>query len=460
MLDNSLWDNFLWDDYFLTQADLTDTDSTPDEDEDESKRAQVFSGPVPHNASDPENADSLIASQMAKLSVADREKVYNDVHGIPDDCVEETSELIHNSLWGLQHEIDILPDKKAYNIAERLNPKYTQDRDFRLAFLRCEKFDCHKAALRFVRHFQMKLDLFGQDMLTKDITQDDLDVDDMECLYLSNGRFLNTHDKAGRRINIIVMVHKTYRTDTCLRKGFYNFMTVYRDLEIQRRGFVNVSIQFGDKIKGTSADNADLAWKLPKQNEAVPLCLSAIHLCYTTKGAWEGLLAVSKTAFSKANKVRCRVHCGPILKCLEDLRGHGIDPSCIPVNHKGEITDLVKDRKRIEQQRRQERLKYPTRSTIAVPFCEDVLLGKGTPFQIHVGNKKLQQFVADRFKKYERAQKGAKKAVAQEIIDVVRGNGGLFLKQDGNRWVPVTDDVALLKVGALFRYLRLKNGTK
>ncbi|CAJ1962879.1 unnamed protein product [Cylindrotheca closterium] len=456
MWDEFQWDDSMWDDFSLIEEEFTDNDSTLDEDE--SKSAEIFSGRVPHNASDPESADSLIASQLAKMSVADREKVYMDVHGIPDDCIAETPELIDNSLLRLQREINILPDKKAYSIAERINPKYAQDRDFRLAFLRCEKFDCHKAALRLVRHFHMKLDLFGQDKLTKDITQDDLDMDDMECLYISNGRFLNAYDKAGRVINVVVQVPKTYRTDTCLRKAFYNFMTVCRDVEKQRRGFVAVSIH-QDEIKGGSSDNADLIWKLPKLNEGVPLCLSAIHLCYTDK-AWEGLLAVIKTALSKPNQVRCRVHRGSILECFEELRGHGIDPSCIPVNNKGEITDLVKDRKRIEQQRRNERLKYPTPSSIAVPFCEDVLLGKGTPFQIHHGNKKLQQFVADRFKKYERAQKGAKKAVAHEIVEAVRSNGGLFLKQDGNRWVPVTDDVALLKVGALFRYLRLKSGKK
>ena len=131
------------------------------------------------------------------------------------------------------------------------------------------------------------------------------------------------------------------------------------------------------------------------------------------------------------------------------------------MNGKCEITDLFEERQRLEQQRLQERLKYPTRSTmIAIPFREDVLLGKGTPFQIHTGNTKLRQFVADRYKKYDRAGKGAKKAIAHEIIDVIRGNGGLFLKQDGNRWVPVNDDVAIVKISALFRYLRLKSGTK
>jgi len=179
---------------------------------DDDNVADVFSRQVPPNASDPKSADSLIASLMAKLSVADREKAYMDVHGLPDDHAEESPELIQESLMLLQNEIDFLSDKKAYSIAEQLGPKYTQDRDFRLAFLRCEKFDCQKAALRIVRHFQMKLDLFGEDKLAMDITQDDLAMDDMDALYSAAGRFLNAYDSGGRIINFIVGVPKIYTT--------------------------------------------------------------------------------------------------------------------------------------------------------------------------------------------------------------------------------------------------------
>ena len=86
-------------------------------------------------------------------------------------------------------------------------------------------------------------------------------------------------------------------------------MTAYRDVEIQRRGFVNVSLYQGSEIEGTTADNADLVWKLPKLNEGVPIYMSAIHLCYS-KEKWDGLLAMVKTSLSKPNQVRCRVHCG------------------------------------------------------------------------------------------------------------------------------------------------------
>ncbi|CAJ1965261.1 unnamed protein product [Cylindrotheca closterium] len=53
----------------------------------------AFSKQIPPNASDPKCVDSLIANQMTKLSVADREKACMGVHGMPK-LVEETPELI------------------------------------------------------------------------------------------------------------------------------------------------------------------------------------------------------------------------------------------------------------------------------------------------------------------------------------------------------------------------------
>ncbi|CAJ1968982.1 unnamed protein product [Cylindrotheca closterium] len=116
------------------------------------------------------------------------------------------------------------------------------------------------------------------------------------------------------------------------------------------------------------------------------------------------------------------------------------------------MTDHFEDTQRLQRQRRQERLKGPIRSTTSVPFCEDVLLGKGTPFQIHPGNKKLRKLVVDWQKEYEKARRGGKMVIAQECVAAIRSNGGLFLKQqDGKTWCVVDNDVAVTKVTALFR---------
>ncbi|CAJ1965031.1 unnamed protein product [Cylindrotheca closterium] len=418
----------------------------------------VFSKQMPPNASDPKYVDSLIASQMAMLSVVDREKAYMDVHGMPE-LVQETPELIQESLLLLQDEIDLLSAKEAYNIAERLDPDYVRDRDFCLAFLRCEKFDWQKAAMRIIRHFQTKLDLFGKDKLAMDITQDDLDMDDMDAVYSGAGHFLNACDSGGRIINFLAGVPKVYETDAVLRRAFYNIMVAFRhNAEVQRRGAVIVGWNAGG-VKGTSWDNADANWKLPKLHEATPMRVSAAHGCYTDED-WKEKLAVITMGCNEEIQVRLRVQHGTVQECLQHLRRHGIDPACIPVNEQGETTDHLEYCLRLEQQRKHERLNYPLRHSIGVPFPQDVLLGKGLPFQNHPGNTNFRQVVVDRYKEYEKAQKGLKRAIAKEIVDTIRGNGGLFLKQDGKKWVPANDEVSVLKVSAAFRTLRLKGGVK
>jgi len=107
-----------------------------------------------------------------------------------------------------------------------------------------------------------------------------------------------------------------------------------------------------------------------------------------------------------------------------------------------------------------ERLKEPKRQKIHVPSKFDVLFGKGAPFQSHLGNIQLRSLVSERYKAYAKAAKGQKSQIAQEIVQTVQQNGGLFLRPDGESWVCVKDDVARQKVSALFRTLRFRMGEK
>ena len=232
-----------------------------------------------------------------------------------------------------------------------------------------------------------------------------------------------------------------------------------------------------------SGKNRELNWKITKVNQASPMRLCAIHWCYSDE-AWRESMAISKTAVSKSQQIRIRVYhgtsflscnrwetiislwlsifchffisLGSIQQCLEELRGVGIDPRSIPIDCNGDITDLEEARQRWEAQRRYERLNFPLRSTFYVPFSQDVLLGKGTPFQDHPGNKRFRELISDHIKQYDKAQRAQKKTIAMEIIDTIRQSGGLFLKQDvgGKHWSRVDDDAATLKVTATFRSYR------
>jgi hypothetical protein len=85
----------------------------------------------------------------------------------------------------------------------------------------------------------------------------------------------------------------------------------------------------------------------------------------------------------------------------------------------------------------------------------DVLFGKGFPIRNHAGNKKFRGLVADYQKSYEKAKKGEKIILAQEVVDTVIQSSGMFLKPHGDIWLSVDNDAARTKVSAAFRTLRM-----
>lgn len=161
--------------------------------------SSMWFGFIPHEEMDPEYIDSVIANQMYQISDSDRKLAYLDVHGVAEP-IEETQALVEGGLNQLERELKTLSGRAAYDLAESMDPTYTQKRDLRIAFLRTELFDGKKAALRIRRHFQMKLEFFGRDKLVMDITQDDLGKDDMGALYSGCCHVLESRDRGGRKV--------------------------------------------------------------------------------------------------------------------------------------------------------------------------------------------------------------------------------------------------------------------
>ena len=159
-----------------------------------------------HNRTDPSqlmgDAASLLAKDMNNLSVKERDQALHDVHGIAD-TVEETPEFVKTKLEDLLCQINSIQPKPAFNLALAQSLDYVTNRDFLLMFLRADYFDAPAAARRIVRHFEQKLELFGVDKLTKNITQADLSQDTLDCLYHGFGQMLPVRDRAGREVLIL-----------------------------------------------------------------------------------------------------------------------------------------------------------------------------------------------------------------------------------------------------------------
>jgi hypothetical protein len=146
--------------------------------------------------------DKVLAQEVHNLSLQERNRVYEEIHGVAEP-LKEDPEFVAQQLSEFDVQLSTIQNKPAYDIAFQQSPEYVHDRKFRLMFLRDTEFDAHKAAQKLVNHFEVKMELFGREKLAQNITLDDLDENDL--IYLRSGatQILPSTDRAGRQIVLI-----------------------------------------------------------------------------------------------------------------------------------------------------------------------------------------------------------------------------------------------------------------
>ena len=164
-----------------------------------------------------DQVDSYIAQALNKLSMKERDKAYHEIHGV-DDLMEETLDFIQQRLQEFHSELyrikDTHPKGKAFRMALQQHlssPTYVLDSKLGLMFLRADAFDVAKAADRMIRFFDLKLYLFGPNLLCQDITMDDLSDDDRDTLQAAFMQLLPVRDRAGRAIFMFVPTFQSYK---------------------------------------------------------------------------------------------------------------------------------------------------------------------------------------------------------------------------------------------------------
>ena len=98
-------------------------------------------------------------------------------------------------------------------------------------------------------------------------------------------------------------------------------------------------------------------------------------------------------------------------------------------------------------------LKSNERIDLALPT--DILLGRGSIIQDHGGNVLLRNLIEKNISKYTGTSKGEKTNFIDDLVQIIRQNGGRFLKlnQDG-WWVNASDKEAHSKISKMFTYLQ------
>jgi hypothetical protein len=88
---------------------------------------------------------------------------------------------------------------------------------------------------------------------------------------------------------------------------------------------------------------------------------------------------------------------------------------------------------------------------VIVPGPTDVLMGRDWAAQLHPGNIRFRNIIAELLEAYENARKREKTRIAQGVVRDIKASGCHFLKLNVAGYVVVDDSTARAKVSSAFR---------
>jgi hypothetical protein len=147
-----------------------------------------------------ETEELELADDLYRMSLAYRNAMNEEIHGLRSLAPEETPDMIDSKLQDFDDALNSLPYTPSFDEALGLSSQFVQSSEFRLRFLRAELFDVKKAAVRFEQYLTIGKNYFGQIGLQRPICISDLNKQELEILKVGNLQLLNSRDKSGRRI--------------------------------------------------------------------------------------------------------------------------------------------------------------------------------------------------------------------------------------------------------------------
>ena len=137
------------------------------------------------------------------------------------------------------------------------------------------------------------------------------------------------------------------------------------------------------------------------------------------------------------------------------MKTFGIPQTILPINDHGQlkedsISEYFEHRLEVE---RDIRHREEACTTIDFPDCNDILLGRGKPYQDFLGNIRLRKIIDSHWNRYNMAEQTEKSNISMEIVQKVKASGARFLERHDNKdeWIEVEASIARQKVSHGFR---------
>jgi hypothetical protein len=401
-----------------------------------------------------EEIDKFLATSMAQLNFKERQDYQEDLHGVSSSNPEDPDQ-IERWLDELETHLNAIKRGSNYQAAELMDASYVTNRDFRIMFVRGNRYKTKEAANQIILFFDMKRRLFGQDKLVKEITLNDLDDDDKNSLQSGSLQLLPYKDRTGRILLLgLPGLSRIQKLENDLRARFYFFMTVLKSERAQLRGVVAVSYtvgQFKDRAHGAGfIDQTKLSLALPVHWAGVHLC-SDDHLQYV-------LVSACLKMIPSQLRARFKVHIGSYMELQYFVKPYGIPPESLPSPSSSVYSELDQHLRWYNECQLREAFASggtikdsPTNLQIDL-FYNDVLFGGKK--NSNGGNKSLRSLVKSNSNEYDTGTKTEKRALIDYVVREIRKADGRFLKQaedDIEKWEEVSLEEACGKIAQAFR---------
>lgn len=417
------------------------------------------------NLIDSETAERVWARELYEMNSDMREAVNYELHGVQSRAAPEDPAFLAKALCLFQIEIDtqIPPMEKRAHIRAVLGLKsnYVRTPEFRLRFLRAERFDIHKAVVRYCKGLEYLYECFGEQALLRQLYQSDLSKDEERFLKKGLKQILPSRDRFGRRMMAHFGSYSTEYTFETRSKvvTYLCFGVLAEDLTTQRNGVVSLGFfSYGNNDLLVMEREGFLRFF-----EAVPLRWSGFHICIPNNPAFKILKGLMLTVIPKEMRRITRVHSGTGLECEYSLRCFGVPTEDIPRTCTGKIKTKywarwIKVRTCMDDHRRlmarnDHNSYYATPASdrtfpgIECPEVKCVLFRSAGLASRHPGNVEFRTFLQDRESEREQLKTVQQKdAHLYRIVEVTVNRGFRFLVFDEDKfWYKQINDYEILR---------------
>lgn len=386
-----------------------------------------------------------LAKDLNALSFEERRRIDEEIHGVAD-AIQETPDFISSKLSAMRDAIHKLTPakRKAYDQAIFLRPSYGTDDSFHLMFLRAKRFEATDAASLMVAYFRSKLDLFGQDLLTRKITWQDLT--EKEHSLIQSGAYLHLKDReqTGRLIAYAsINIWDLSDPLAMIRACWYNNAAIEEDSLQQQKGAV-IMMDFRGKIRHTLLEIVRFFQSIQQHMETLLFRVDSVHILYDNLALdnyfFKSFLGVLRQDF----RIRHRFHFGSNIEIQYSLRTFGINlEGCMELGRpmtSQRINDNLLERQATEDAWRKREEEYTKSSSkIALyPNKNDIIVGRHQLTPSWHGNmvyNKLIESQAPRYIAANSMNRVEKILIAFQTIHVLRQEyDARFLTRRENDW--------------------------